>query len=169
MPKNKDVVSKSKMSLIEPNENWIDFKPGSLNYLSGTARNTDCSLTENIWNDSSSQMLTMRTGQIWATLLLFKLNTKWSMNWSKLTERIFLVFEDGFKQIWLHITDRWACSQKWVFRCLCTTTSWGYVMYSCPGIELYWYMNILPIVVSGSLVALHFWQVVIKFYSDVIQ
>lgn len=38
VPKNKDLLSKSKMIQIQPNENWIDFKPASLKYLSGTAK-----------------------------------------------------------------------------------------------------------------------------------
>lgn len=38
MPKNKDLLSKSKMILIQPNENWTDFKPTSLKYLNGTAK-----------------------------------------------------------------------------------------------------------------------------------
>ena len=37
-PKNKDFPSKSKMILLQPNENWNDFKTSTLKCLSGTAK-----------------------------------------------------------------------------------------------------------------------------------
>lgn len=67
VPKNKDSPSNSKMILIQPNENWNDFKTRTLKCLR-YCQNTDQNPTENIWNDSCSQKLLIQPEQTWANL-----------------------------------------------------------------------------------------------------